>query len=810
VNHYWFHESFFRAFGETDKGNALTTIINTCEARSTRQADTFSVPLGQGLDVEAALLRGRETFAILHCSALPPPNSVAGRSLFVAASVLDDTLDSQDFEAQYDRYCDVSDIDRTASRAGLRHQKEGQVRSIFVAGGYRRLHFVTPTEGLAVVLGAFKADLWASHTASKQVHRPAPSDIEFAIQVNQQAVQLRQRPRATPAPAPVLPAAPLRDGWVTLNRLIELKITDPMAQRQVLAVDSVDSLYELIGSIQDDAIETLETCWKLKTQRQAEKKIDLIELVNTNVFAPSGRSAASSLGAALAILTPKQRDVVTLEIPSPIRVRGGPGTGKTFTAVMRAGWVLSRAEEAGRPCRVGFFVFNRELGEKVVEDFKRLGLDGFFETSANPKPQRLLVTSLLDWGERFIDLESLGVEPLAPYRADNVDKHRQAALELAIEEARRLLGGEGYQELWGMFDARSKHGLREIEMEISQFIKARDLTDLQSYMSERRPKGWWLAEAEKPFKKFIWEVAKFYDRTLHALGFIDADDVVNDCMKEVSKNVWQQYKKSSEGFDYLVVDEAQDFFRNQLSLVTQLVKQPTGLMISYDEAQAVYSRYPSLRDLGFDTDTSFIGKNLEHNFRSTRQIVSALRALLAKYPTVAVHSNWGNYDVSPDAADGPMPVGSGFSTEQAMFRQVADLLAEQEKNEVATSECALVVFDSVQRVRLCEFLENGGVKVNDVCGQHRRRSARAVFVADPKRVKGQQFELCILVGVGRDQLPDLNGTKTEVQRQSRREDELRDLIVAMSRARTHLHFLWHGSEPSEFITAMSATIEFKA
>lgn len=774
--------------------------------KGTRKPETVQVGTTQLILVA---LRERNAVALLACEG-PELEFGSGeyrRAIYLSGGLVESILDDQLSEALVTRLMDASNVDEAKARTGLKYVQQGEVRSIFVAGSYRRLNFACPAPDLTMGLEIVDAAIWAAHGVSAtKVHQPSAADLAHARKVHGDArtfgVGLK-RPRTADTPAHV--PGPLADGWVTLNRLRELGITGEATQRRVLAVKTAEALYDLAGDVPDKAIENLEVHFRLKETRRAEKKVDLVDILNVGTVRPRP-DRPSSFDDAVEMLTKHQRDVVTLDRPAPIRLKGGPGTGKTFTAVLRAGFLLREAEKEGRPLRIGFFVFNRDLGEKVVEDLKILGLDSYLEGTSST-PQRLLVASLFDWGERFLKLDDLGVEPLAPYRADSVDKTRLAALQLAVEEARRTLSGPEYDSLWQIFDTKSRHELREIEMEISQFIKARELTELNSYLAERRPPNWWLSSTEQSFKKFVWEIYKVYEKTLMALGFIDADDVINDCLKEVSKNTWQQYKRPHDGFDFLIVDEAQDFFRNQLTLATHLVKDPTGLMLCYDEAQAVYSRYPNLRDLGFDSGTDFFGRNLETNFRSTKQIIRAVKSLFAQYPAATLQASWGDYEAGTDNKSGPRPIAAGFDAEATMLLQLSDILRQAQQDK---QSCAVICFDDALRQRTVKSLRDAQYTVDELTSGRRSRATKAVFVTDAKRAKGQQFDVCVLLGVGRDQVPDFSNLRTELQRAGRQDDALREFIVAMSRARMALHFLWAAPAPSKFITSMGEAVDLKA
>lgn len=732
------------------------------------------------------------------------------RSLILPGQVIDDFLERQDWEKVYKRLLDISNIEESRERSGLKYLRQQAVHTIFVPGGYHRLHFTVEGANLSTILGIFDAELWATHTNSATIRQPTAQQLSAWKKLHEAATEAQQDlpPLGSKQEQrTVSPLAPLRDGWITLNQLREHGITHEHAMRYILSMRGEDDLLELMEQVSDEQYELIErafTKWLHSEARRRERKLTTLEVYQLTASSQSDHPAPS-FEEAQALLTPQQKNVVNLGREVPIRLQGGPGTGKTFTAIMRAGMLVRRAKEQGQPIRVGFFVFNHDLGGKIVEYMQALGLDSFLDEQA---PQHIVITSLHDWCARFVKVDELKVEPLAPYKAEKVDVNRRAAIELAVDEARRSLRGAEYDPLWALFDVKSKNGLWEIETEISQFIKARDISDLSTYLSERRPAGWWLANTEKPFKKFVWEIANSYNTTLRNLGFVDSDNLTNDAIKEVTKTVWQQYRKPEQGFDYLILDEAQDFFRNQLTLLRHLVKQPEGFMMCFDEAQAVYSRYPSLRDIGFDTDARFQGTRLEQNFRSTRQIVAALHQLLSTYPTLGLVDNWGAFS-SGSERTGERPVACGFATAQAMCDQVRDLVQEQTRNGVKASGIGIIGFDEELVDQVAGHLKQAGLAVHRLLGDGRRALSKAVTVSTARQVKGQQFEVCIIVGADRDRLPNFKGVKSDVYREQRREDDLKLFVVAMSRCKRSLHLLWHGTEPSEFISAMEGAIDIR-
>lgn len=771
------------------------------------------------LQLVATRLPGSHAVAVMELSVpgrAASPSQKEWRSILFPDDVLEGLLaQNAEWAGVLARIIDTSNIDETRERKGLKFLQQGRIATIFVSGGYHRLHFVIDeAERLATIQGIFDAERWSTHKGSKGLTQPLGTELRAWARTHQEAARLRSREsgairdalgeRQTAAPPP---AEDLPEVWITRHQLRDMGVTSANAMNAVLRCRTEDDLLGALDHVTDEQFSKIEAALARHSsaeQRKAEGAIGFMEVLALNARTRHDDQVARSFDAWLEILTPQQRRVVTLDHDVAIRVKGGPGTGKTLTAVLRAVYLAKRARERGVPAKVGFFVFSRDLGLRVYEQFAELGLGDYLDGST---PQKLEVTSLQTWCEKFVDVEKLNVEPIAPYRAEKTEKNRRALMEIALEEARKRLLGPDYDALWKDFDLRSKNGLWEVETEISQFIKARTIMDLQTYLAERRPANWWLANTDKAFRRFVWEIYTIYQEALQTLCLIDSDDLINDAIKEVTKSVWQQFVKPKEGFDYLVLDEAQDFFRNQLTLIRHLVKRPEGLMICYDEAQAVYSRYPTLREIGFDTDSSFEGLRLEQNFRSTREILASVQALVSRYPTCAFLEWRGNFIESANTQSGPRPVSYGYGNESAMLDEARDLVQRHIEDGEDASDIALVAFDEALLERAKKMLEDRKIKAHSLAGRGRRPPRGAVVLADAKNVKGMQFQTCITLGLGRDHIPDFRGVQNDLQREMKREDYLRLFLVAISRCKRNLHLLWHGTEPSEFITAMGDTVD---
>src|SRR5690606_16329066 len=107
----------------------------------------------------------------------------------------------------------------------------------------------------------------------------------------------------------------------------------------------------LIGDVTDEQFDRIDAAFsrfRAAEIRHAENGLNPIEvLVLQGATRPDG--AAHTFDEWLAILSPSQEKIVTLERDVPIRLKGGPGTGKTLTAMLRAGYLVRRAKERQAP-----------------------------------------------------------------------------------------------------------------------------------------------------------------------------------------------------------------------------------------------------------------------------------------------------------------------------------------------------------------------------------------------------------------------------------------------------------------------------
>lgn len=741
------------------------------------------------------------------------PSAVAvpeAHAVVLSSEVLDDS--EAVWTSILPRLVDASEILEARRRSGLQFVQQGAVASIFIPGGYQRVNLHVDTKRkLTVVIQRTHAEAWTTHSGSRAVRQPPALQLQHWRDLHDAASSTSSRLATSSIVAPRAPSgttqtagSPLAGApWITPAQLRDLGVEDETVIEFACHATTQEEFAELIDLLPEALFLKLEARFSARRERleREDASGSFLEVCALD-SRPRSTDEAGDLDTWLARLNADQRRVVTLDRPGPIRLRGGPGTGKTLVALLRAAWLLDRAEREERPLRVSVLVFDRELGTRIYDRCRGLGLDRFLDGG---KPQTLRIDSLVERAMRVARID--GLEPLAAYRADRSERNRYALLELAIEEARKRLATSAHIALWQEFDLRSRHGLWEIETEVSQFIKARGVPSLADYLKARHPNNWWTADSSRAFRTFVWEVYQVYQETLAQLGLIDGDDVVLEASAELRRPSFIATRRATELDDYLIIDEAQDLFLHQLAFACGLARDPSSLMLCYDETQAVYSRHPSLRELGTDASRNFVNTRLQETYRSTREITTALRTLVTHYPDCEAHEHWGSFVSAASSASGPLPQASGFETRTGMFDGVVELLASLLPQCGAANEIAVLGFSGELLDELTQYLRARGLRVARPGSRAGRSPRDAYVIAEPKFVKGQQFSACVLVGMDRDSVPDMSGLANEAQRIARLHDELRRVVVAASRAKRHLHFVWSGPAPSTFVDAMEASVE---
>ena len=291
----------------------------------------------------------------------------------------------------------------------------------------------------------------------------------------------------------------------------------------------------------------------------------------------------------LADLNPRQREAVT-HPGGPLLVVAGAGTGKTKVVTRRIAWQVSQGVSPSSILALTFT--NKAAGEMAAR-------------------VNALVPGQGVWLSTF---HSLGARILRAH-------------------AERL----GYSPEFTIYDQGDRHSLlkqvlKELELDAEQYApsavgdrisQAKDSLKTPEEMSEDSP---------DPISEAAARAYRLYQKRLKAQNAMDFDDLLMNLhlLWAGHPDVLEAYRSR---FTQLLVDEYQDTNRVQYLLVRMLADRHRNLCATGDPDQSIYTwRGADLRNiLDFTRDfPEAVTVRLEQNYRSTRTILAAASAMIAR------------------------------------------------------------------------------------------------------------------------------------------------------------------------------------
>jgi DNA helicase II / ATP-dependent DNA helicase PcrA len=150
------------------------------------------------------------------------------------------------------------------------------------------------------------------------------------------------------------------------------------------------------------------------------------------------------------------------------------------------------------------------------------------------------------------------------------------------------------------------------------------------------------SQGGSPLQRIAAQVYPVYQQILQQAGGLDFDDLLIKTVKLFSTNseVLARWQKQ---FRYIMVDEYQDTNAPQYTITKLLAQQHRNIAVVGDDWQSIYSwRGADFRNIiNFERD--YPGATiikLEQNYRSTKQILDAAHAVIAKNQTRSKKKLW--------------------------------------------------------------------------------------------------------------------------------------------------------------------------
>jgi len=507
-------------------------------------------------------------------------------------------------------------------------------------------------------------------------------------------------------------------------------------------------------------------------------------------------------------LHPGQKRVVVEDIPKPCVFTGVSGSGKTCVLVHRA--IRLAKEYPDEPILV--LTLNRPLADLIRNHIERLAGDVKY-------PIRVMAF--------YEYLESM----LKFYGLEDFLTSFGSLLELK-DEVNDFIGGSSFTELTTLFDARDEYEIETLWDAFCADPKSQPTKDALSRLTVYLFSQDQSIDANRYLKEELtlvrsacrlssaYEGYATYDRGGRCIQFQDKrrDDILRVL------RTWERYQLRHGKLDGMeltqaatvalddhngsipnhlrfrcvLVDEFQDFSTLDLELIAKIPKEPlNGLFLTGDTAQKIYTKDFDLPQAGLGPGHR-VNRSILKNYRNSRQILEAAHLLLESYANEATAKHEGVTVLKPEYAqrDGARPfVCETNDPLKAAWSLAGEWLAS---GYPGFSVCIATANPDVISVRKIRDTAPPGISTSRLTGDYQMR-ADVVVVSDIYNIKGFEFSLIIIVGMGAGEFPPKGVPAGEVWREALR------LYVAMTRGRDEV-CLVHTGEPSPFVTAMTAAV----
>lgn len=447
----------------------------------------------------------------------------------------------------------------------------------------------------------------------------------------------------------------------------------------------------------------------------------------------------------------------------PVRVTGGPGTGKTIVALHRVAALADPSRGEGRG-RILLTTFTTTLADQLERLVKDLG----------------------------------GPELASAVTVRNIDKVVASVAKHPPGTVPAMLGDldllKRWQDLLAEQAGPSRFDSRFLLGEWTQVVLAQGLQTRNEYFAaRRRGRGLRINRADRAE---IWALIEEYERRLgqdHAVGFKQ--------LAATAARIAEAGLEPRQQYAHIVVDEAQDLHAAHWRLLRALAPEgPNDLFVCGDTHQRIYDNRVTLGSLGIDIRGR--SHRLSLNYRTTRQILAAAAELLGS-------EHFDDLDGGADDLAGYRSVLSGgdaefagYPSQRGELRALVERVAGWQEAGILSQDIAVVARTGALCDAALDALKSAGQGAIRVDAGKAPAAGDHVHVMTMHRTKGLEYRAVAVIGASDQYVPqpaalaDAATDPTQFAQDLRAERSL--LFVAATRAREALAITWHGM-PSPFL-----------
>jgi mRNA-degrading endonuclease RelE of RelBE toxin-antitoxin system len=460
-------------------------------------------------------------------------------------------------------------------------------------------------------------------------------------------------------------------------------------------------------------------------------------------------------------LHPAQRQLVERDYSGPARASGSAGTGKTIVALHRAVF-LARANSGAR---VLLTTFSDNLANALRMKLRRL------ISNERRLAERLDVYSLDAIGYRLYKSH------IGHPRIASTDEVRQV-----LKEASAEVGGH-------------KFSFQFLLAEWDKVVDAWQLDTWEAYRDVRRSGR--KARLPEHQRALLWSI---FDRVRTRLSA--EKSITSSRLFTKLATVLELSKKKP--FDFIVIDEAQDFSIAHLRFFAALGgNKPNGLFFAGDLGQRIFQQPFSWRALGIDIRGR--SRTLQVNYRTSHQIRSQADRLLS--PEVSdVDGNIEDRTNTVSVFNGPPPAIRVCNNQKEETETVARWISNLGAEGVLPHELGVFVRSDAQLERARSAVANARLPFKVLDGSVDTTTGQ-VSISTMDLAKGLEFRAVVVMACDDEVIPLQERIETVTDDSDLEEvysTERHLLYVACTRARDHL-LVTSVAPASEFLDDLLST-----
>ena len=340
----------------------------------------------------------------------------------------------------------------------------------------------------------------------------------------------------------------------------------------------------------------------------------------------------------LSDLDPAQVEAVK-QTEGPVLILAGAGSGKTRVLTYKVAYLISNGVDPNSILAVTFTnKAANEMKERIMKLLSRGGASGRTPDSTQSRFENKIpvrITSKTSTGGRETGDRTPNVPFIGTFHAFCAKLLRVDGKYIGIPSGYLIYDDDDSLSL-------VKKIMKDNAISTKNFRPSSILSAISSAKGELIDENDYTQFARGFFAETVSKVYGIYQKELKNINACDFDDLLSQTVKLLRTNP-QVLSKYSGRYKYVLVDEYQDVNTAQYELTKLLASAWGNLTVVGDASQAIYSfRGADFRNiLNFERDFPKAAVfNLEQNYRSTQNVLSAANAIITRNTSHPVLKLW--------------------------------------------------------------------------------------------------------------------------------------------------------------------------